>query len=205
MSTKPFTDEKGNFTSNLENYNSNVLFPVLMNNENNFEFTYVHPGDYYVTAIIDMDNSFSITKGDYTHASKFITVVPSVKNKITINNIDKKNELNIVTDIIENRITKKNDDTEMEYTEVPVIDRVVYYNNEVKSILNNNCITCHSGPSPSYGLDLTEYKRVKKAVVKKELIRRVNSKLMPMPPKGLMTLEERLIIFKWVKDGMPID
>jgi len=205
VSTKPFTDEKGKLLSNLDNYNSNVLFPILINNERSFEFTYVHPGDYYVTAIVDMDNSYSITKGDYTHASKLITVVPSVKNEIIINNIDKVNELNIVTDIKESSTTEIFDDTEIGHIDVPVIDRIVYYNDEVKTILNNNCITCHSGPSPSYGLDLTAYKRVKKAIIKKELIRRVNNKQIPMPPSGLMTLEERLIIFKWVKDGMPIE
>ena len=95
VSEKPLTNTNGKFTSSLDAYNSIVLFPYLSEGENEFMLTYVHPGEYYVTAVIDMDGDYYISKGDITNASKKIIVNPNSKLKVTIDNISFKNKLNL--------------------------------------------------------------------------------------------------------------
>ncbi|MCT4698733.1 hypothetical protein [Tenacibaculum haliotis] len=91
LSKNAITDENGYLTSNTNAYNTLLHFPNLEKNENNFLFTYIHPGDYYITIIADTNNSASPNEGDILSISKKITILP-LENKIeNITNIDVQN------------------------------------------------------------------------------------------------------------------
>ncbi len=77
------------------------------------------------------------------------------------------------------------------------------YNNDVKDVMYNYCVTCHGGAAPSAGLDLTTYNSVKNATQSGQLINRMNSATSPMPASGLLPQEVRNIIDKWAEDGYP--
>lgn len=94
-------------------------------------------------------------------------------------------------------------------SEVPIEKEVVdpnpqervAYNTNVKKIMDSNCVSCHSGGSPSGGLLLTTYNNVKKAGESGKLITRMNSTSNPMPPNGILPSSTRSIIDKWKADG----
>lgn len=200
VSTKPFVDENGKIVKDRDNFNTTILYPFLTNNEDEFLFTYVHPGKYYVTVVADMNHDFIISKGDLINKSVLVEVSPKEDTEIMIddmNNVSNDYFYNSLgTDFYSPKI--KDDSNE----EVPIIDWEVSYDNDVKKIIFNNCVTCHGGPDPSANLDLTNFKNVKKAIEKRGLIQRMNSKTKPMPPTEPLSLKDRLIVFKWKKDGL---
>lgn len=201
ISTEPLTDMDGNFIPNTNTFNSIVLFPMLHNKEEQFEFTYVHPGTYYITAIVDVNGDMTISKGDITNVSQQIKIIPNEKHHVLLTDIDNINTVNFQP------VSNQEHDTiipeEPEHEEIPVIDRIVTYSAEVKDIVFSNCITCHGGPSPSAGLDLSNYDELLKVAKNKALIKRMNDRYDPMPPDGMLSLEDRMIVFKWLKDGLP--
>lgn len=81
------------------------------------------------------------------------------------------------------------------------IDKTITYTADVKQIMTNNCITCHGGPSPSAGLELTTYTNVKNAALNRNLLERMNDATAPMPQSGLLILQTRQIMDKWKADG----
>lgn len=91
LSKDPLVDEYGYFTSDEDAYNSILLFPYLIKEQNQFLITYLHPGDYYVTAIADMDGDLVPSQGDITHRQMKITVAPEEQKQITITNINVQN------------------------------------------------------------------------------------------------------------------
>ncbi|WP_353778128.1 hypothetical protein [Winogradskyella sp. 3972H.M.0a.05] len=91
FSKDPLTDEYGFFSADLQAYNSILHFPVLTIGENQFLMTYMHPGDYYVTVVADMDGDLSISEGDITHPQRMITLNPLGGIEITIDNINVEN------------------------------------------------------------------------------------------------------------------
>ncbi|WP_196886192.1 hypothetical protein [Aureivirga sp. CE67] len=90
LSYAPLTDENGYFSSE-ENFNTITQFPELSIGENVFSFTYLHPGTYYVTAILDKNNDGFISQGDLVNPSKEIVVAPESVVDVTINNISTPN------------------------------------------------------------------------------------------------------------------
>lgn len=83
------------------------------------------------------------------------------------------------------------------------IPETITYNDHIQSIMLNNCVTCHSGVSPSAGLDLSTYQAVKSSAENGTLLTRVEDVSNPMPPNGLMSAELRAQIAKWAEDGFP--
>jgi hypothetical protein len=81
------------------------------------------------------------------------------------------------------------------------INKIIKYNSDVKQIMTNNCITCHGGPSPSAGLDLSNFSNVKNAALSRDLLERMNDATAPMPQNGLLLLSTRKIMDKWKTDG----
>ena len=71
--------------------NTLLLFPELAKNQSEFTFTYLHPGDYYLTVIADMDEDGFPSAGDITHARRKVTVKPKSKQKVTIENMNVRN------------------------------------------------------------------------------------------------------------------
>lgn len=91
LSNTPLTDEYGYFIS-AEAFNNVLLFPELSQGENQFLVTYLHPGDYYVTIIADVNGDGFISEGDITHPQQMVTVDPEQTDaEITITNINVEN------------------------------------------------------------------------------------------------------------------
>lgn len=83
------------------------------------------------------------------------------------------------------------------------ITRKVTYSGDIKNIMFNNCLTCHSGSIPAAQLDLTTYTNVKWAAKNQNLLKAVNNGKNPMPPARLLPQFQRKIIEKWINDGFP--
>jgi uncharacterized membrane protein len=81
------------------------------------------------------------------------------------------------------------------------------YNQNVKSIIDNNCIVCHAAvPKNGAPMSLVTYEQVKQAVLNRGLLTRIslengNSSLMPNggPRMPQSTID---IIIKWEKEGL---
>ncbi|QMU62849.1 MAG: cytochrome c [Flavobacteriaceae bacterium] len=78
---------------------------------------------------------------------------------------------------------------------------MVKYNNGVKTIIDNNCVSCHGATSPDAGLSLTTYTQVRTAAESGNLINRINDATRPMPPAALMSSTNRAAITRWMTDG----
>ena len=87
-------------------------------------------------------------------------------------------------------------------TELP---NIVTYNNHVKSIIDNNCIVCHSNPPINDApMSLTTYQNIKSAIMNSDLINRISSQdLGFVMPFGGPRLPQHLIdiVIKWEIDG----
>ncbi|MBC5833450.1 hypothetical protein G6N05_00990 [Flavobacterium sp. F372] len=81
---------------------------------------------------------------------------------------------------------------------------ITTYNNYVKSVIDNNCISCHGATSPYGGLTLTTYNQVKNAVLNNNLLDRINSNdaSSVMPTSGKLPENTLLKISDWNTDGL---
>ena len=85
--------------------------------------------------------------------------------------------------------------------EAPTVTNFTYQNS-VKTIITNNCISCH-GTVPSNGapMSLTTYDNVKNAVLNRSLITRINlpeGNILKMPLGGPKLLQTQIdAITKW--------
>ena len=94
--------------------------------------------------------------------------------------------------------------TLMDHT--PVVGATTY-NQNVKSIIDNNCVVCHAAvPKNGAPMSLVTYDQVKQAVLSRGLLTRIslengNSSLMPNggPRMPQATID---IVVKWEKDGL---
>ncbi len=202
VSTTPLTDKKGTLSTEVDNYNNNILFSFLTNGEDSFKYTYVHPGKYYVTAIADLDKNYIISKGDISSKSIAVTIMPESNAEVNINSITYQSKALIFQNLGDDFYEEKEKDKNNKNEDTPIIDWTISYESDVKRIIQNNCITCHSKPSPSARLDLTDLDELKYAIKHKNLIKRMNDKNDPMPPKEMLSLKDRMIIFKWKKNGL---
>ncbi|MFI1771562.1 hypothetical protein [Thalassobellus citreus] len=96
--------------------------------------------------------------------------------------------------------SSENDDTNTTPDPQP---NAITYNGNIKSIINNNCTTCHGslttqGAPTSY----VNYNQVKAAV--NNIISRTNSSSNPMPPapNAMLSQANRDLIQKWKDDGL---
>ena len=95
------------------------------------------------------------------------------------------------------------EDDLIDQTELP---ESVTFVNDVQSIINNNCISCHANP-PVNGapMSLVSYDDVKDAVQNRELINRISSQdLSFLMPFGGPRLPQNLIdiIIQWEANGL---
>ena len=95
------------------------------------------------------------------------------------------------------------DEEDTEPVTPPTLPTSAVYNDDVKNIMNNYCVTCHGGSAPSAGLNLTNYSGVKAAAQSGALQNRMNSTTSPMPASGMLPQDVRSVIDKWVMDGYP--
>jgi hypothetical protein len=79
----------------------------------------------------------------------------------------------------------------------------VTYKNNVRPIIDKNCLGCHSGPTPSYGIDLTNYDHIAAIAQSGSLLGALNHAqgFYPMPKEGnkLIFCDIRTISI-WVRD-----
>ena len=90
LSKDPLTDSNG-FFSSIDAFNTILLFPSLTETDNDFLITYLHPGDYYVTIVADINGDGIPSNGDITHVTQPITINQETQHNITINNITVQN------------------------------------------------------------------------------------------------------------------
>lgn len=91
LSKLPLTDTNGLLSINPEAFNSMLHFPELEKKENSFLFTYLHPGNYYLTVIADKDKSGTPNTGDILSVSKMLTIAP-LENKVeNVTNVNVQN------------------------------------------------------------------------------------------------------------------
>lgn len=86
---------------------------------------------------------------------------------------------------------------------LPTLTEKVFYDSRVETIMFNSCVTCHSGATASAGVVLSDYSNVKFHAEQGKLVERMNDAANPMPPSGLLPVEQRQVISKWVLDGFP--
>ncbi|MBP7807770.1 MAG: hypothetical protein KA163_00620 [Bacteroidia bacterium] len=80
----------------------------------------------------------------------------------------------------------------------------IKYMNGVKAIIDNACISCHSGPFGSGGVDLTTYTNVKARATDGRLRDRITNSSNPMPPFGLMSSSKVDSVLCWIDKGGPL-
>ena len=84
--------------------------------------------------------------------------------------------------------------------------QIITFTNDIQSIMNNNCISCHSNPAINgASIPLTDFNNVKNAVLNNNLINRISttpgqSGAMPF---GGPQLPQNLIdlVIQWQTDG----
>lgn len=91
LSKDALTNSNGVLTNDANAYDTILHFPILENNETQFLFTYLHPGEYYLTIVADANGDYAPSAGDILSVSKKITINP-LENKIeNVPNIDIQN------------------------------------------------------------------------------------------------------------------
>ena len=76
------------------------------------------------------------------------------------------------------------------------------YNDDVKPIIDNNCVNCHSnGGSASFYL-LENYDQVRASAASGSLYSRMTDATNPMPPSGILPGNVTQIIEDWTIDGL---
>jgi hypothetical protein len=89
----------------------------------------------------------------------------------------------------------------------------ISYSRDIAPIFKPHCESCHSGPSPAGGLNLTSREGITKAglitsdPIKSLLIRRVTGAQGPQMPMGQPPLNasDQAKLKQWVREGMPFD
>lgn len=96
--------------------------------------------------------------------------------------------------------------SEEDLVDATPIPEIITFNGNVKPIIDNNCVICHSNP-PQNGapMSLVSYENVKEAVQNRNLIGRISSEDPAfMMPFGGPRLPQNLIdiIIQWNEDGL---
>ncbi|UKM64695.1 hypothetical protein GSB9_01252 [Flavobacteriaceae bacterium GSB9] len=97
-------------------------------------------------------------------------------------------------------------DSEDDLVDSKPLPSIVTYEDDVKSIIDDNCISCHSNPPISAAnVPLVTYANVKSAVQNNNLIGKINGTASgALMPLGGPKLPQNLIdlIEKWESDGL---
>lgn len=89
----------------------------------------------------------------------------------------------------------------IEIDEPVAITDSVYYNPEIQLIMQDYCVSCHSGASPSANVSLDNYADVRHYTEFDNLIDRMNDVQNPMPPEGLLSSTYLAQMDQWVALG----
>ena len=96
MSKTPLTDDKGKLIMEYGYikealFDNVLLFPEISEKQDEFTLTYLHPGEYYVTTVIDLNKDLIPSKGDLSSKSQLIKVEPASKQELELLPINVKN------------------------------------------------------------------------------------------------------------------
>ncbi len=89
LSFESLTDANGYMLT--EPFESTLLFPDIASTRDEFLFTYLHPGDYYLTIIADHNDDGIPGAGDITHVSQAVTIQSNGQHQISITDINIQN------------------------------------------------------------------------------------------------------------------
>ena len=92
LSRDPLVNQQGTFIRQYGYIREDLLntllsFPELAKTQSTFTFTYLHPGEYYLTVIADMDGDGFPSPGDVTHARRRVSVKPRSHAKVSITDL----------------------------------------------------------------------------------------------------------------------
>lgn len=83
------------------------------------------------------------------------------------------------------------------------VPEIVTYNKDVKTIIQNNCVVCHSPTGSNPYFPLTDYTVTKNAIDNiLDRIQRANGDPQKMPQGGTLSPDNINIIKKWKADGL---
>ncbi len=96
LSMKSLTDTNGKLQMEYGYLKKELMdgvlsFPEIIPNQKEFTFTYLHPGNYYLTLAADIDKNGYISKEDILSKSTFIEIKPNSKQEISVDQIQFKN------------------------------------------------------------------------------------------------------------------
>lgn len=86
VSQMPLVDVSGNLSAS-SNFNRVLRFPELELQEESFLFTYMFPGNGYVTLVVDVDGDGSPSTGDYCRESIAYNLAPQDVKSLTIDSV----------------------------------------------------------------------------------------------------------------------
>ncbi|GGG66917.1 hypothetical protein BXY58_3461 [Epilithonimonas arachidiradicis] len=90
-----------------------------------------------------------------------------------------------------------------EISDVKPITETVSYNKNVKTIIDNNCVVCHSPTGSNPYFPLTDYTAVKNSIDNiLDRIQRANGDPLKMPQGGTLSQDNINLIIKWKADGL---
>lgn len=92
LSKEPLTDEKGQFYMqhgypDKDRFDGILSFPEIHPGQTHFNYTYLHPGSYYLTVVADVNDDHFPSKGDFTHTSIPLEVLPKTEMEVTVSGI----------------------------------------------------------------------------------------------------------------------
>lgn len=96
LSHRALTDQNGKFLTHNNYVRPDLLdtllsFPELSSKANEFTFTYLHPGKYYLTVIADMDADGYPSPGDVTHPVRVVNIKSETHKKLLVTNLNVQN------------------------------------------------------------------------------------------------------------------
>ena len=96
LSSQPLTQKNGKFITQYgylkeDVGNSILMFPEITGDTSDFTFTYLHPGNYFLTVIADMNGDSMPTPGDIASPSTRITVQPKSNSTVKVSGIEVQN------------------------------------------------------------------------------------------------------------------
>ena len=91
LSKEPLTDANGIFSSDPTAFESILHFPNLVEGESQFFYSYIHPGDYYITIVADKDGNFAPSSGDISSISRPFTLEVEEDKIISVTEINVQN------------------------------------------------------------------------------------------------------------------
>lgn len=81
----------------------------------------------------------------------------------------------------------------------------VSFSGDVQPLIQTNCVSCHSQPSPNGNVPLENYDDIKAAGTNGSLLNALKGEngVSVMPPTGSLPADQIALIETWINDGMP--